>query len=145
MNKILKKLIIVSLIIGGSIFPVSFAFIKTMNWINYELEPKYDSEGKMICQDGRNTKTSFGKRNEFTIFRCSSNGKVSWFFYNRDKNKDIDKIRYFTRSSSSPCVYTLGEKGYTKLNYETGEIIQSKNINDFSKEDQEIFNSLEKK
>ena len=87
MNNILKKLIIVSLIIGGGIFLVSFAFIKTMNWINYELEPKYDSDGKMIYQDGRNTKTSFGKRNEFTIFKCSSNGKVSWFFITGIKTK----------------------------------------------------------
>ena len=35
------------------------------------------------------------------------------------------------------------QKGYTKLNYETGEVIQSKNIDDFSEEDKNIFNSFE--
>ena len=40
-------------------------------------------------------------------------------------------------------VYTIGEKGYTKVNTDTSEIIQNKNISEFSQGDQEIFRSLE--
>lgn len=40
-------------------------------------------------------------------------------------------------------VYTLVEKGYTKLNYETAKIIQSKNIEDFPEDDRCVFEKLE--
>ncbi len=42
-------------------------------------------------------------------------------------------------------MYTLGEKGYTKLNYETAEIVQSKSIEDFSEQDSSVFKKLEAK
>ena len=63
--------------------------------------------------------------------------------YDRDNDKslerDIEKYKEI-----SPCLYVIGnKKGYTKLNYETGEIIQSKNINDFSEKDQEIFKTFD--
>ena len=41
------------------------------------------------------------------------------------------------------CIYTIGGRGYTKLNYETGEVIQNKDINLFSEEDIKIFKELE--
>lgn len=107
----------------------------------------YDEDGKMIYHDGRKTIKSFGKRKQFAVekgFWTEDNGKEhrTWELFNMDKNNSIDEIRYFTRSSSSSCVYSLGEKGYTKLNYETGEIIQSKNINDFQGDDKTVFEKL---
>lgn len=111
-------------------------------------DPIYDEEGKIIHQDGRKTIKSFGKRKQFAVekgFWIEDDGKKirTWELFDIDKNNCIDEIRYFTRSSSSPCVYSLGKKGYTKLNYETGEIIQSRNINDFQGDDKTVFEKLE--
>ena len=44
-----------------------------------------------------------------------------------------------------PYVYTLGEEGYVKLNYETHDIQQTEKIDEFTEEDQEVFQSLEAK
>ena len=104
-----------------------------------------------VYSDGRKTIESFGTRREFAILRFSLDKdkqtalkKSRWSLYNRDNDQSIDcDIKCYKKIVK--YVYATGEKGYTKLNYETGEIIQSKNINDFSQEDQEIFNSLEKK
>ena len=40
-------------------------------------------------------------------------------------------------------IYTIGDKGYTKVNEKTGEVKQSKSLEDFSEDDQEIFRQLE--
>ena len=145
-NNILKILYIILLIIGGIVsimaLPKFFSMILTKIVDAIPTDPTYDKDGKMMYRDGRHTIASFGKRKEFHIWRNGSKNEVSWILFDRDKNNSIDKIRYFTRSSSSPYVYSLGEKGYTKLNYETGEIIQSKNINDFQGEDKVVFEKL---
>lgn len=141
-NDIIKALVTTLLITGTVVFFIFLALTKTIDWINHELEPKYDSEGRMIYEDDRHTIVSFGKRKEFDIWKSGSKGEVDWILFDKDKNKGIDKIRFFTRSTSCPCVYTVGEKGYTKLNYETAEIKQSKNIKDFSKEDKLVFEKL---
>ena len=103
-----------------------------------------------VYSDGRKTIRSFGARKEFAILRFSLDKNEQTTFkkarlslYDRDNSKslemDIEKYK-----EMSPCLYVIGnKKGYTKLNYETGEIIQSKNIDDFSEEDKEIFNSFE--
>lgn len=115
--------------------------IKAMEeWLS---ESEKDESENIIHQDGRYTIASFGKRKEFDIKKSKFNNKVSWLLCDRDKHNCIDEIRYFTRSSSSPCVYSLGKKGYTRLNYETGEIIQSRNIYDFQGDDKTVFEKLE--
>lgn len=43
-----------------------------------------------------------------------------------------------------PYVYTIGEKGYTKLNYANGNLIQSNDLNKFSNNDKAIFEDLNK-
>ena len=103
-----------------------------------------------VYSDGRKTIRSFGARKEFTILRFSLDKNEQTTFkkarlslYDRDNDKslerDIEKYKEI-----SPCLYVIGnKKGYTKLNYETGEIIQSKNINDFSEKDQEIFKTFD--
>lgn len=40
-------------------------------------------------------------------------------------------------------IYTIGDKGYTKVNEKTGEIRQSESLEDFSQDDQAIFRQLE--
>ena len=103
-----------------------------------------------VYSDGRKTIRSLGARKQFAILRFSLDKdeqttfkKARLSLYDRDNSKslemDIEKYEEI-----SPCLYVIGnKKGYTKLNYDTGEVIQSKNINDFSEEDKEIFNSFE--
>lgn len=67
MSRSLKKAITILLVIGGSIFVLLFDLKLALDWIDQELEPKYDENGKMIYEDCRHTIASFGKRKEFDI------------------------------------------------------------------------------
>lgn len=143
MNRSLKKAIIILLVIGGSIFVLLFDLKLALDWIDRELEPKYDENGKMIYQDGRHTIASFGKRKEFDIWKSKSGDEIRLILFDKDKNKEIDRIEHYTTSPKNLIVYTIGRKGYTKLNSETAEVTQSKDINLFSEEDIKIFKELE--
>lgn len=119
-NSIIKILSIILLIIGGIVsimaLPKFFSMILTKIVDTIFTDPMYDEDGKMIYQDGRKTIKSFGKRKQFAVekgFWTEDNGKEhrTWELFDIDKNNCIDEIRYFTRSSSSPCVYSLGKKG----------------------------------
>ena len=133
-------LIVIFIIMGLGIIIVHEEFIEK-NKTNYNITQK-------VYSDGRKTIESFGGRKQFAILIFASGKektlKKRLSLYNRDKDESIERnIKFYKKISD--FVYSLGEKGYTKLNPETAEVIQSKNINDFSEEDQEIFNSLEKK
>ena len=143
MSRSLKKAITILLVIGGSIFVLLFDLKLALDWIDQELEPKYDENGKMIYQDGRHTIASFGKRKEFDIWKSRSGDEVLWILFDKDKNEEIDVIEHYTSSPEKVIVYTIGRKGYTKLNSETAEVTQSKDINLFSEEDIKIFKELE--
>lgn len=143
MNRSLKKAITILLVIGGSIFVLLFDLKLALDWIDQELEPKYDENGKMIYQDGRHTIASFGKRKEFDIWKSKSGDEIRLILFDKDKNKEIDRIEHYTTSPKNLIVYTIGRKGYTKLNSETAEVTQSKDINLFSEEDIKIFKELE--
>lgn len=71
--------------------------------------------------------------------------KKYWCFRDRKGNgQTIDKyVR--TYKKVKPYVYVISSDGYTKVNYEDGNITKSKNLNEFSKEEQEILKSLEEK
>ena len=143
MNRSLKKAITILLVIGGSIFVLLFDLKLALDWIDQELEPKYDENGKMIYQDGRHTIASFGKRKEFDIWKSKSGDEIRLILFDKDKNKEIDRIEHYTTSPKNLIVYTLGRQCYTKLNSETAEVTQSKDINLFSEEDIKIFKELE--
>ena len=143
MSRSLKKAITILLVIGVSIFVLLFDLKLALDWINQELEPKYDENGKIIYEDCRHTIASFGKRKEFDIWKSGSGDEVLLILFDRDKNEEIDVIEHYTTSPKNLIVYTIGRKGYTKLNSETAEIIQSKDINLFSEEDIKIFKELE--
>lgn len=146
-NSIIKILSIILLIIGGIVsimaLPKFFSMILTKIVDAIPTEPMYDKDGKMIYQDDRHTIASFGKRKEFEIWKNGPKNEVSWILFDRDKNKEIDRIDRYTLSPSNLIIYTIGEKGYTKLNSETAEIVQNKDINLFSEEDIKIFKELE--
>ena len=136
----LLVLLVVFIIIAMGIVAMREEFLEK-NKTNYNITQK-------VYSDSRKTLESFGARKQFAILMFASGKektlKKRLSLYNRDKDESIERnIKCYKKISD--FVYALGEKGYTKLNYETAEIIQSKNINDFSGEDQEIFNFLEKK
>ena len=96
-----------------------------------------------VYSDGRHTIVSFGNK-KFSIEKGVWDGETTKCLIDRKKSGPEATIDYIEKYKEVlSYVYTLGEKGYTKLNYDTGEVIQSKNINDFSEEDKEIFNSFE--
>lgn len=133
----LPILLVIFIIVGMEIVAMREEFIEK-NKTNYNNTQK-------VYSDGRKTIESFGNK-RFAIEKGIWYGEKTKCLFDREKNGvegTIDYIKNYKRLSTN--IYTKGEKGYTKLNYETGEIIQSKNINNFSGEDQEIFNSLEKK
>ena len=121
--------------------------------IHDELEEKNQpsqSITEKVYSDGHKTIRSFGARKEFAILRFSIDKNEQTTFkkarlslYDRDNSKSLERdIEKY--EEISPCLYVIGnKKGYTKLNYETGEVIQSKNINDFSEEDKEIFKAFD--
>lgn len=96
-----------------------------------------------VYSDGRHTIVSFGNK-KFSIEKGVWDGETTKCLIDRKKSGPEATIDYIEKYKEVlSYMYTLGEKGYTKLNYETGEVIQSKNIDDFSEEDKEIFNSFE--
>ena len=127
---------------------VSMVIVETVGFLNNS--PRQNINNEIIYQDGRKTIQSFGSRKEFAILRgirVDEQGNIQkesvrWSLYNRDTSKDIDyDITAYIHES--PCVYTMGEKGYTKLNYETGEVKQSQDILEFSEGEREILKELQ--
>ena len=108
-------------------------------------EKNQPSQGitQKVYSDGRHTIVSFGNK-RFSIEKGVWDGETTKCLIDREKSGSEATIDYIEKYKEIlSCVYTLGEKGYTKLNYETGEIIQSKNIDDFSEEDKEIFKAFD--
>ncbi|MDO4477317.1 MAG: hypothetical protein Q4B93_05130 [Clostridia bacterium] len=108
-------------------------------------EKNQPSQGitQKVYSDGRHTIVSFGNK-KFSIEKGVWDGETTKCLIDRKKSGPEATIDYIEKYKEVlSYVYTLGEKGYTKLNYDTGEVIQSKNINDFSEEDKNIFNSFE--
>ena len=145
-NGIFKIVLIALLIIGGSKLAISIPkifstlFIKIIDSI--PREPEFDENGKKIYHDWRKTIQSFGNRRQFAIEK-SGVEEISWCLFDRDQNKDIDDISRYIMPPSKLEVYTIGKKGYTKIDTNTSKIKQNKNIYEFSREEQEIFRSLE--
>ena len=134
----LPVLLVVFIIVIMGVAAMHEEFIEK-NKTNYNITQK-------VYSDGRKTVESFGIRKQFAILIFASGKektlKKRLSLYNRDKDESIEmNVKCYKKISD--FVYALGEKGYTKLNYETAEIIQSKNINLFSEEDIKIFKELE--
>ena len=89
--------------------------------------------------DNKDTIASFGDDGRFCIVDISK----AAYLIDETKHPIIDKVKYY--KEIEPCVYTIGDKGYIKLNYENGKIKESKDIKDFSKEDQKIFEETKTK
>ena len=108
-------------------------------------EKNQPSQGttQKVYSDGRHTIVSFGNK-RFSIEKGVWDGETTKCLIDREKSGPEATIDYIEKYKEIlSCVYTIGEKGFTKLNYETSEVIQSKNIDDFSEEDKEIFKAFD--
>lgn len=75
----------------------------------------------------------------------SKNDILLW---DQKENKAIDSMgtgnTYKNYRNINPYVYTVGKNGYIKLNYDTGKYTQSKNLKDFTEDDQKILKKLDR-
>lgn len=98
---------------------------------------------RQAYSDGRKTIISFGNKKRFAIEKGIWEKEITWCLFDREKNGIEGTLDYIEcYEQVQPYVYTKGKKGYTKLNYEIAEFIQSEDINEFSNEDREIFENL---
>ncbi|EOU1681972.1 hypothetical protein M1Z66_000877 [Clostridium perfringens] len=99
--------------------------------------PRYSYAGD------RDTIESFGVDGQFAIYKFSDenfNKKLD-LFDTKNQNR-IDIISNY--KEIEPFVYTIGKKGYTKLNYSNGNFIQVNDLSKFSTKDKAIFEDLNK-
>ncbi|HHD2591120.1 TPA: hypothetical protein ACOTFJ_000127 [Clostridium perfringens] len=99
--------------------------------------PRYSSTGD------RDTMESFGVDGQFAIYKCvDKNFNKKLDLFDTKNQHRIDLVSNY--KEIEPYVYTIGEKGYTKLNYANGNLIQSNDLNKFSNNDKAIFENLNK-
>ena len=97
--------------------------------------PRYSSTGD------RDTMESFGVDGQFAIYKCvDKNFNKNWICL----ILKISTVLISNYKEIEQYVYTIGEKGYTKLNYTNGNLIQSNDLNKFSNNDKAIFEDLNK-
>lgn len=126
----MKKLLISLLAIGlaiGVIFTGTFCAFWYIDTINNRGEyPIVGKDTYALFGDGR--------------FVILSGGNLG--LYDRLDDSEIEPHVY-GYSEVGQYVYIKGQCGYTKLNYNSGEVKQSEDITDFSNEDALIFDNIE--
>ena len=115
---------------------LSFALLFLVCGNNNEVH-RYSSTGD------RDTIESFGVDGQFAIYKCvDKNFNKKLDLFDTKNQQRIDLVSYY--KEIEPYVYTIGENGYTKLNYANGNLIQSNDLNEFSTNDKAIFEKLNK-
>ncbi len=115
---------------------LSFALLFLVCGNNNEV-PRYSSTGD------RDTIESFGVDGQFAIYKCvDKNFNKKLDLFDTKNQHRIDLVSNY--KEIEPYVYTIGENGYTKLNYAHGNLIQSNDLNKFSNNDKAIFEDLNK-
>ena len=120
-----------------SLIFIALSFVLLCIFYGNDEVPRYSSTGD------RDTMESFGVDGQFAIYKFSDENFNKKLDLYDTKNQDaIDIISNY--KEIEPYVYTIGEKGYTKLNYANGNLIQSNDLNKFSNNDKAIFEDLNK-
>lgn len=120
-----------------SLIFIALSFVLLFLFCGNNEVPRYSSTGD------RDTIESFGVDGQFAIYKyVDNNFNKKLDLYDAKNDDDIDMISYY--KEIEPYVYTIGEKGYTKLNYTNGNLIQSNDLNKFSNNDKAIFEDLNK-
>ncbi|HAT4352422.1 hypothetical protein LI034_05715 [Clostridium perfringens] len=120
-----------------SLIFIALSFVLLFIFYGNDEVPRYSSTGD------KDTMESFGVDGQFAIYKFSDENFNKKLDLYDTKNQDaIDIISNY--KEIEPYVYTIGEKGYTKLNYANGNLIQSNDLNKFSNNDKAIFEGLNK-
>ncbi|BDU82245.1 hypothetical protein [Clostridium perfringens] len=120
-----------------SLIFIALSFVLLFIFYGNDEVSRYSSTGD------RDTMESFGVDGQFAIYKFSDENFNKKLDLYDTKNQDaIDIISNY--KEIEPYVYTIGEKGYTKLNYTNGNLIQSNDLNKFSNNDKAIFEDLNK-
>ncbi|MBO3378287.1 hypothetical protein JJB39_02700 [Clostridium perfringens] len=120
-----------------SLIFIALSFVLLFIFYGNDEVPRYSSTGD------KDTMESFGVDGQFAIYKFSDENFNKKLDLYDTKNQDaIDIISNY--KEIEPYVYTIGEKGYTKLNYANGNLIQSNDLNKFSNNDKTIFEGLNK-
>lgn len=99
-------------------------------------------ERKYSSNSGRDTVISLGDNDgRFLVVRgVTESFEHYWDLFDVKNQDSLGRIDNY--KDIKPYIYTIGKNGYTKLNYENGEYIQSKNLIDFTDSDIKIFKEL---
>ena len=126
----MKKLLVLLLIICV----ITISVFCVLNYFD-------DSEG-VYPDGGRDTHIQFGDgrfvilSGDYLVLYDRSEEKVY-------KNGDYTiEPHIYSYLEVYPYVYIKGSYGYTKLNYNSGEVVQSETITDFTNEDALVFEKL---
>jgi hypothetical protein len=87
---------------------------------------------------GKDTEITFGD-GRFSVDYNKRN--KPYYLMDRKKSLTIDLITKYC--TISPYLYSIGEKGYTKISYQLGIYYTSSNLETFDKNDQAVFKLLE--
>lgn len=91
---------------------------------------------------GKDSEKEFGDARFVILVGYNSDKNKKWSFYDRKElGKTID-INVEIYKDIKPFAYTIGESGYTRVNYEDGEIKQAMTLDEFNDDDRDIFNEL---
>ena len=120
-----------------SLIFIALSFVLLFIFYGNDEVPRYSSTGD------RDTMESFGVDGQFAIYKFSDENFNKKLDLYDTKNQDaIDIISNY--KEIEPYVYKKKKKGYTKLNYANGNLIQSNDLNKFSNNDKAIFEDLNK-
>ena len=120
-----------------SLIFIALSFVLLFLFCGNNEVPRYSSTGD------RDTIESFGVDGQFAIYKCvDKNFNKKLDLFDTKNQHRIDLVSNY--KEIEPYVYTIGEKGYTKLNYANGNLIQSNDLNKFSNNDKAIFEDLNK-
>ncbi|WP_150541018.1 hypothetical protein [Clostridium perfringens] len=120
-----------------SLIFIALSFVLLFIFYGNDEVPRYSSTGD------RDTIESFGVDGQFAIYKCvDKNFNKKLDLFDTKNQHRIDLVSNY--KEIEPYVYTIGEKGYTKLNYANENLIQSNDLNKFSNNDKAIFEKLNK-
>ena len=103
------------------------------------------AENSIYPRGGKDSEKEFGdSRFIILVGHNEDNSKYLMFYDNKEPGEEIDgNVKAY--KDIKPFAYIIGEKGFIKTNYESGEIKQSMSLDDFEDSDKEIFKKLELK
>lgn len=106
-----------------------------------------DADDNSYPNGGRDTYDQFGDKrfvilsgDSLTLYDRKDSESTGEFRYKEDDH--TVELNVYGYLEKEPFVYAIGMYGYTRLNYNTGECLQSEDITTFSNEDQKVFESI---